>query len=76
MKCYSCGGNMEKGKTTYTANRHGYHLLIDDVPAWICNQCGEVYFEEGEVDTIQNMLKDVDASAAKVRGEVPEPIGV
>ena len=74
MKCYYCGGDMERGKTTYTVNRHGYHLLIDDVPAWICTQCGEVYFEEDEIDTIQDMLKDVDAGAAKVRREISKPV--
>lgn len=54
--------------------RHGYHLLIDDVPAWICTQCGEVYFEEDEVNTIQDMLKDVDAGAEKVRREVQKSV--
>jgi len=63
---------MKKGETTYTVNRHGYHLLIDDVPAWICTQCGEVYFEEEEVDLIQDMLKEIDARAAKVRREAPK----
>jgi len=72
MKCYYCGGDMKKGETTYTVNRHGYHLLIDDVPAWICTQCGEVYFEEEEVDLIQDMLKEIDARAAKVRREAPK----
>lgn len=65
---------MEKAKTTYTANRRGYHLLIDDVPAWICTQCGEVYFEEDEVDAIQDMLREIDAGAAKVRREAPKSV--
>lgn len=63
-----------RGKTTYTASRHGYHLLIDDVSAWICAQCGEVYFEEDEVDVIQDMLKEIDVGAAKVRREAPESV--
>ncbi len=36
---------MKNGKTTYTVNKKGYHLLIDDVPAWICEQCGEPYLK-------------------------------
>lgn len=71
MKCYYCGGGMKKGKATYTASRRGYHLLIDDVPAWICTQCGEVYFEEDEVDLIQDMLIEIDVGASKVRKEAP-----
>lgn len=72
MKCYYCDGDMKKGETTYTANREGYHLLVDDVPAWICTQCGEVYFEEDEVDLIQDMLKEIDGRAAKVRKWAPK----
>ena len=28
MQCHFCAGEMKKGKTTYTLNRMGYHLLI------------------------------------------------
>ena len=65
---------MGKGKATYTANRHGYHLLVDDVPAWVCAQCGEVYFKEDEVDLIQDMLIGIDAGASKVRKEAPTSV--
>lgn len=58
---------MKKEKTTYTLNRHGYHLLIDDVLAWICMQCNEVYFEENVVDIIQEMIKRLDIQVNKVR---------
>ncbi len=58
---------MKKGKTTYTLSRSGYHLLIDDVSAWICDQCNEVYFEEKAVDTIQEMIKKLDRQVNKVR---------
>jgi len=67
MKCYFCGGEMKKGKTTYTLNRAGYHLLIDDVPAWVCAQCSETYFEENAVDTIQYLIENLDRQVIKVR---------
>ncbi len=74
MKCYYCSGDMKRGKTTYTASRQGYHLLMDDVPTWICSQCGEVYFEEKEVDVIQDLLKEVGKRTAKVRKGVPTSV--
>ncbi len=67
MECHFCDGEMKKGKTTYTLNRAGYHLLIDDVPAWICSQCGEAYFEENAVDMIQRMIKNLDMQVSEVR---------
>jgi YgiT-type zinc finger domain-containing protein len=45
---------------SYTVNRKGYHLVIDDVPAWVCEQCGEPLFEEETVDLVQEMLRAVD----------------
>ena len=56
---------MVKGKTSYALNRQGYHLLIDEVPAWVCQQCGEVYFEGGEVDAIQDLTKTLDSKIVK-----------
>ena len=44
----------------FQVDRKGYHLMLDAVPAWVCTQCGEVYFEENEVDTIQDVLKSID----------------
>ena len=57
---------MVKGKTNYAFSKHGYHLLVDEVPAWICQQCGEVYFEEEEVDAIQDLIKTLDSKIVKV----------
>ncbi|MCX9085470.1 MAG: YgiT-type zinc finger protein [Candidatus Methanoperedens sp.] len=67
MKCHFCSGEMKKGNTTYTVNRSGYHLLIDDFPAWICLQCKEVYFEESAVDNIQLLIKSLDNQVNSVR---------
>ena len=68
MKCFFCGGEMKNGKTTYTINKKGYHLLIDDVPAWICEQCGEPYFEGKVVDAIQKLVGALDVRVENVRG--------
>jgi len=65
LECFYCKGNMVRGKTDYSLSRRGYHLLIDEVPAWICQQCGEVYFEAGEVDAIQDLIKTLDSKIVK-----------
>ncbi len=48
-------------RLSYTATRQGYHLIIDNVPAWVCEQCGEPLFDEQTVDAIQDVLRGVDA---------------
>lgn len=66
MECHYCKGIMKVGKTSYTINRKDYHLVIDNVPALICQQCGEPYFDEEEVGMIQSLIKDVDAKSEQL----------
>ncbi len=35
-------------------------LIVDTVPAWVCGQCGEAYFDEREVDAIQQAIRSLD----------------
>jgi YgiT-type zinc finger domain-containing protein len=56
-----CQGEMKPGTATYHVDRRGYHVLLDHVPAWICSQCGEVYFEKEAVQVIQRLIGDMDA---------------
>ena len=66
MKCIHCKGMMKKGSSPFHVDRDGYHLSFDRVPAWICTQCGEAYFEENEVEAIQDVISTIDRRAAKL----------
>jgi YgiT-type zinc finger domain-containing protein len=57
---------MERGIAPFHIDRNGYHLALDRIPAWVCSQCGEIYFDEAEVDSIQAMLKAVDEQVEKI----------
>jgi len=58
---------MERSKSTYTINRKDYHLFLQDIPVYICSQCGEKYFGEEEVEAIQNLMKTLESEVGKVR---------
>ena len=46
MKCVICKhGNTEPGYATVTLERGGTVLVIRDVPAQICSECGEYYLD-------------------------------
>ena len=66
MKCIQCKGLMKKGTVPFHVDRKGCHVLLDRVPAWVCVQCGEPYFEEKEVDAIQELIKTVEQKAIAV----------
>lgn len=57
---------MKKSKTPYTISRKGYHFVLDNMPAWVCTQCGEAHFEEKEVTEIQKMLNKIDTHIQKI----------
>jgi YgiT-type zinc finger domain-containing protein len=57
---------MERGKAPFSIDRAGYHVHWDAIPAWVCTQCGEPYFESREVDLIQAALETLDRETAKL----------
>jgi YgiT-type zinc finger domain-containing protein len=70
MECPCCKGDLKPGRTTYTASRNGYHLLLDDLPAWVCQQCGHPVCEESTVEAIQRLLMTVDEGIQLIRQKV------
>ncbi|MCR4322375.1 MAG: YgiT-type zinc finger protein [Candidatus Brocadiaceae bacterium] len=66
MRCLLCNGEMEKTSVAYTIHRKGYHLFIEKIPAYVCSQCGEKYFEEMEMNAIQEMIKAFEEKLEKV----------
>ncbi|MDH4184851.1 MAG: type II toxin-antitoxin system MqsA family antitoxin [Nitrospinota bacterium] len=47
MNCVICKtGQAKPGKATVTLHRDGAVVIIKDVPAQICDDCGEYYLDE------------------------------
>ena len=70
MKCIHCQGEMKRGVAPFHVDRKGCHLILDAVPAWVCEQCGEAYFEEKEVDAMQDMVQSVEQKAESLTSTV------
>ena len=60
VKCVHCQGTMKRGEAPIHIDRNRCYITIDNVPAWICEQCGQPLFEEQEVEAIQEITKFVD----------------
>ncbi len=61
-----CQGLMKKSIAPFHIDRKGYHLTLDSVPAWVCSQCGEAYFDESEVDSIQGIIQSIEDRTEKL----------
>lgn len=68
-KCYLCGGSTTEQVVT-AENWWGEHLtLIKNVPAWVCTQCGEKYFDSPVCKALDTMRKKPGEPTASL--EVP-----
>jgi YgiT-type zinc finger domain-containing protein len=67
MKCLHCQGLLEKGATHFHIDRNSCHVTLDDVPAWVCTQCGEALFDEKEVNAIQDLIQTIDQKTQQLR---------
>ncbi len=57
---------MVRGKAPFHIDRNDVHISLDSVPAWVCTQCGEAYFEETEVNAVQDLIRAVDEQTDKL----------
>ena len=60
MECIHCRGKMKKANVPFSLDRNGYHIHWDSIPAWVCTQCGEPYFEAREVEIMQQAARALD----------------
>ena len=60
-------GKMEKKTAPFSFDRNGYYLHWNELPAWVCTQCGGACFEKEEVDKFQKVLRAIDAETRPPR---------
>jgi len=56
--CPSCGGSLEKGETTVTVDFGSGVVVIRNVPATICSQCGMEWLDDTITDKIEVIVKE------------------
>jgi YgiT-type zinc finger domain-containing protein len=75
MKCAICKhGETRPGKTTVTLQRNGMTLVIRNVPAEVCENCGEAYVDEATARELLHRAED--AARAGVMVDVREYAGI
>ena len=67
MKCVICKhGETKEGTTTVTFDRDGMTLVVKDVPAHVCTNCGEDYVDEHVAHEILTIAERMAKSGAQV----------
>lgn len=56
MKCIECGHNFINKNKTYVANLENCVIIIKNVPAMVCEHCGEVYYSDDVFEHIEKIV--------------------
>ncbi|MEK7226765.1 MAG: type II toxin-antitoxin system MqsA family antitoxin [Bacteroidota bacterium] len=57
-KCPLCGGNKKEGKTTFTADLGFGVVVVRDVPATVCSQCGADWIKDNIASRLEDIVND------------------
>ncbi len=64
--CYFCGGVVEEEVISYMRKWKEKYILIENVPAGVCNQCGEKYFEAKVAEKMDDVMLQKEKTARKI----------
>jgi len=56
MSCILCQGQLKKELVKYTLFYKEKWIIVENVPAQVCQQCGEKLFEPEIVDKLQKVI--------------------
>jgi YgiT-type zinc finger domain-containing protein len=66
MTCFFCKGDTEQKRKTHAVTLEHCVIIVKNVPALVCEQCGEVYFTdevmqnlESIIDRLEHIIKEV-----------------
>ncbi|HNX18588.1 MAG TPA: type II toxin-antitoxin system MqsA family antitoxin [Methanoregula sp.] len=71
-RCTFCKGRLVSGTTEFIARAAGEVVVIKDIPAYVCEQCGEAYYTTETSRKIDGVMRDVHKKKLCVR---PVPAG-
>ena len=57
--CSYCGGAVVEKKIDYDYRREGHLLVVSNVPAGVCRQCGEKYFRPEILKKMDEIYHDI-----------------
>ena len=57
-KCPLCGGTKKTGKTIFTADLGFGVVVVRDVPATVCSQCGADWIEDAIASKLEEIVND------------------
>ena len=64
MTCFMCKGTVREGYSTFTSDVGGCIVVIKNVPSRVCDQCGEVSYCSEVAQQLEQIVKNITATAS------------
>lgn len=64
--CFICSGKVEKGTTTFVLDLKSSLIVIRNVPALVCTQCGEEWIEDSKTIELEQITERTKAHDSQV----------
>ncbi len=68
--CEFCDGEIKRHRILARFSYKGETIYVDDVPAWVCNKCGEQYFDA----LVYKQLEDIAKHRASIKKRIYFPL--
>ncbi len=59
--CMYCKGKLQKGLHEFIAKVEDQIVVIKDLPALICTQCGEAYYDDEVMDKLDKVREKINS---------------
>lgn len=66
MNCIVCKGELTKKDINHIVDIDGHIIIIKNVPAEVCEQCGESFFENQVALTLEKIVDEIVSNKAEI----------
>ena len=66
MNCFFCKGSLTDGTTTFMTEIDSCAVIIKNVPAKLCSQCGEASFSDEVAKKLEQIVDSLRTSITEV----------
>ena len=66
MKCFMCKGETEEKLVNYLVDLEKTIIIIKQVPADVCKQCGEKYFDNEVMKNLEKIIDDLKQATVEI----------
>lgn len=66
MKCFKCNGELIEKNVNYVVNLENTIIIIKAVPAKVCSECGEQYFDDKTSENIEKIVNQLKLLSTEI----------